>query len=127
MGHGILRQERRLDLNVGADPFALRMRRMSRVAASPPTPQASADGRTFNLLELPEVAPHFIADGAGNVDLQFYDRHEGPTTKQQRYVEQSPKRSLMIMLIVSVCSDNKPLAGRQSDRQVHSLSGEARS
>jgi hypothetical protein len=79
MRHGILRQERRLDLNVGADPFALRMRRISRVVASPPTPQASADGRTFNLLELPEVAPHFIADSAGNVDLQFYDRHESFT------------------------------------------------
>jgi hypothetical protein len=78
MRHGILRQERRLDLNVGADPFALRMRRIGRVVASPPTPQASADGRTFNLLELPEVAPHFIADSAGNVDLQFYDRHEVP-------------------------------------------------
>ena len=78
MRHGILRQERRLDLNLGADPFPLRMRRISRVVASPPTPQASADGRTFNLLELPEVAPHFIADSAGNVDLQFYDRHEVP-------------------------------------------------
>jgi hypothetical protein len=52
------------------------MRRISRVVASPSTPQTSADGRTFNLLELPEVAPHFIADSAGNVDLQFYDRHE---------------------------------------------------
>jgi hypothetical protein len=118
MGHGILRQERRLDLNVGADPFALRMRRISRVVASPPTPQASADGRTFNLLELPEVAPHFIADSAGNVDLQFYDRHEVPPQSGRERLEESPKRTLIIMLIVSVCPDNKPFspAGCQIDK-----------
>src|SRR5712671_2742355 len=78
MRHSILRQERRLDLDVGADPFTLRMRCTSRVAASTPTPQASADRRTFHLVELPEVTPHFIADSAGNVNLQFYDRHEVP-------------------------------------------------
>ncbi len=78
MRHGILRQERRLDLNVGADPFALRMRCINRVVASPPAPRTPADRRTFNLVELPEVTPHFIADSAGNVDLQSYDRHESP-------------------------------------------------
>src|SRR5207253_5617747 len=54
MRHGILCQERRLDLNLGADPFTLRMRCVSRVVASLPTPQASAERRTFNLVELPE-------------------------------------------------------------------------
>src|SRR5207253_9985627 len=84
MRHGILCQERRLDLNLGADPFTLRMRCVSRVVASLPTPQASAERRTFNLVELPEVTPHFIADSAGNVDLQFYNRHEVPPQKQRR-------------------------------------------
>src|SRR6267143_6134658 len=136
MRHGILCQERRLDLNLGADPFTLRMRCVSRVVASLPTAQASAERRTFNLLELPEVTPHFIADRARNVDLQFYNRHESPTTKQQRSAEESPKRTLIITLIVSVCSDNQPqglaapvfpfvtpfLPGRQPDRQVRNLS-----
>src|SRR4029077_4261093 len=76
MRHGILCQERRLDLNLGADPFTLRMRCISRMVASLPVPHASADRCTFNLLELPEVTPHFIADSAGNVDLQFYNSHE---------------------------------------------------
>src|ERR1700693_1760047 len=76
MRHGILCQQRSLDLNLGTDPFPLRMRDISRLIASLPPPQASADRRTFNLVELPEVTPHFIADSAGNVDLQFYDRHE---------------------------------------------------
>jgi hypothetical protein len=66
------------------------MRRIRRVAASPPTPQASADGRTFNLLELPEVAPHFIADRPGNVDLQFYDRHEVPPQSSRDTYKNQP-------------------------------------
>ena len=76
MRDGILCQERRLDLNLGGDPFTLRVRCIGRVVAGAPAPGASADRRTFNLIELPEVTPHFIADSAGNVDLQFYDRHE---------------------------------------------------
>jgi hypothetical protein len=51
---------------------------IDRVIASPPTPQASAERRTCNLVELLEVTPHFIADSAGNVDLQFYDRDDVP-------------------------------------------------
>jgi hypothetical protein len=117
MRYGILRQERRLDLNIGAHPFPLRMRCVSRVVASLPTPQASAERRTLNLLELPEVTPHFIADSAGNVDLQSYDRHEIPLPSGTDTYKNPSKRTLIVMLIVSVCSDNKPLAGRQSDRQ----------
>src|SRR6266481_727427 len=78
MRHGILREERSLDLNLGTDPFTLRMRCINRVVACPPAPRAPADRRTFNLIELPEVTPHFIANSAGNVDLQFYNRHEVP-------------------------------------------------
>ena len=91
MRDGILCQERRLDLNLGGDPFTLRVRCIGRVVASAPAPRASADGRTFNLIELPEVTPHFIADGAGNVDLQFYDRHELSPQSSNRYLEESPK------------------------------------
>ena len=118
MRHGILCQQRSLDLNLGSDPFTLRMRRISRVVASTPTSQAPADRRTFNLVELPEVTPHFIADSAGNVDLQFYDRHEVPPQSGRERLEESPKRTLIIMLIVSVCSDNKPFspAGCQIDK-----------
>ena len=118
MRDGILCQERRLDLNLGGDPFTLRVRCIGRVVAGAPAPGASADRRTFNLLELPEVAPHFIADSAGNVDLQFYDRHEVPPQSSRERLEESPKRTLIIMLIVSVCSDNRPFspAGRQIDK-----------
>src|SRR5467141_3217801 len=92
MRHGILCQERRLDLNVGADPFTLRMRCVGRVVASLPTPQASAERSTFNLVELPEVTPNFIADSAGNVDLQFYNRHEVPPQSSRDTQKNRPKR-----------------------------------
>ena len=91
MRDGILCQERRLDLNLGGDPFTLRMRCIGRVVASAPATRASADRRAFNLIELPEVTPHFVADGAGNVDLQFYDRHELSPQSSNRYLEESPK------------------------------------
>jgi hypothetical protein len=76
---------------------------IDRVVAGPPTPQASAERRNCNLAEVLAVTPHFIADSAENVDLQFYDRDDVPPQSSRDTWKNSPKRILIIMLIVSVC------------------------
>jgi len=69
MGNGVLRQKWRLQPDFGADPFALQMRGVGGMFAFFVAAKLSSKGGTLNLIELANLAPGGIADGAGDVNL----------------------------------------------------------
>ena len=85
MGHGVLGQERRLEPDFGANPFAFGMGRVWRMVAAATTAELGAEVRALNLIKLTDLAPGGIAHGAGNVDLKLQNRHKNQfTTEAQR-------------------------------------------
>jgi len=69
MGNGVLRQKWRLQPDFGADPFALQMRGVRGMFAFFVAAKLRSKGSTLNLIELANLAPGGIADGAGDVNL----------------------------------------------------------
>jgi hypothetical protein len=65
-----------LKANFGSNPFALRVGRLGRVVAASATAESGAEVGALDLIELFDLAPGFVADGAGYVDFQSYDRHK---------------------------------------------------
>jgi len=69
MRNGVLSEQWRLQPDLGADPFALRVRDIGWMLASTAAAELRSEASTLNLIELPKLAPRFIADGPGNIDF----------------------------------------------------------
>ena len=69
--HGVLRQKRRLEPDFSADPLALDMRGIGRMIAPSPASELRTEVRALNLIELIDLAPRSVADGTGDIDLEF--------------------------------------------------------
>lgn len=72
----VLRQKRRFQRNFGANPFTPGMRQFRGVFADSARTESRPESCALNLFELAEILPGFVSYGAGNIDFQFYDRHE---------------------------------------------------
>jgi hypothetical protein len=70
MRHGILRQKRSLQPDFGADPFAFAMRRIGSMVAATAA-ELRSEISALNLIELVDLAPCSIADGARHVDFEL--------------------------------------------------------
>src|SRR5580704_8476745 len=75
VGNGVLRKQRGLHGDFGADPFAFGMRLSGRVFFGAARAKLRAEGGFLDGIELLEVLPGFVADGAGNVDAESYGGH----------------------------------------------------
>jgi len=64
-----LREERRLQVDLGADPFSFVVRRVERMVATPAAAELRTKIRALNLIELFELAPGCVAGRAGNIDF----------------------------------------------------------
>jgi|SRR5579862_3715278 len=73
MRHGVLGQKRRLKPDFGAYPFALAMRLIRRMVAASAASELRSEVSRLDLVELPDLAPRRIANGTGDVDLEFQD------------------------------------------------------
>src|SRR5579872_2749290 len=78
MRNGILRQKRRLKLNLSPNPFAFIVRGIRRVLAVSAAAILRPKFGALDLVELLDLAPGLIADGAGNIDFEPDSRHCGP-------------------------------------------------
>ena len=68
--HGILGQERRLQADFGADPFAFCVRGVGRVVAASAAAELRAEIGGLDLIELVNLLPGLVAYGAGDVDFE---------------------------------------------------------
>jgi hypothetical protein len=73
--HGVLGQERRLQPDLSANPLAFAVRSIGRMVTSAAATELRAEVRALNLIKLVDLAPGRVADGAGNVDLEFQEGH----------------------------------------------------
>jgi len=69
MRYGILRQKRRLELNLSPNPFALAVGRIWYMVAAPATAELRTKIGALDLIELIDLAPGVVADSARNIDL----------------------------------------------------------
>src|ERR1700730_2004459 len=67
VGHGVLRQKRRLEANFGPDPLAFGVRSVGRVVAAAAATELWTEVRTLNLIKLADLAPCGGADGSGDL------------------------------------------------------------
>src|SRR4030088_2669843 len=80
----ILGQKRRQYSDFGSNPFAFGVRRVGRMVAAASAAKLRAEVGALNLIELLDLAPGFVAHGAGYVDFQFHDWHyEVPPGKRR--------------------------------------------
>lgn len=73
MGDGVLGQQRRLQADLGAYPFAFAMLSVEWVIATSATSELRAEIRTLDLVKLLHFAPGFIAHRSRYVDLEPHD------------------------------------------------------
>jgi hypothetical protein len=66
---GVLGEEWGLEFDFGADPFAFGMRSVGRVIATAAAAELGAEVGGLDLVELLDVAPGFVGDGARDVDF----------------------------------------------------------
>lgn len=71
----ILREEWRLQADLGADPLPFGMRLVRGVLARPARSELRSKRSALDLIELFEVLPGFVAARAGNVDFESDDSH----------------------------------------------------
>ena len=64
MRDGVLRQKRRLQPDLGADPFPFSVRRVERVIAASAAAELGTKIGALDLVKLPQLAPGFIANGS---------------------------------------------------------------
>src|SRR5271157_378868 len=76
MRHGVLGQKRRLEPDLGANPFTFAVRCVWRVIAAAAAAELGAEVGTLNLIEVMDLAPGGIAHRAGNVNLKSECRHK---------------------------------------------------
>ena len=69
VGDGVLGQQRRLQLDFGADPFALGVRGVGWMVAHLAT-EALPECGTLDLIEMLQVAPGFVTDRAADVNFE---------------------------------------------------------
>ena len=69
--HGVLRQKRRLQPDLGAKPFTLCVRCISGMVTRTDTSKTRTECRTLYLVVLSHRAPDLVANCAGNIDLEF--------------------------------------------------------
>jgi len=67
--NSVLSQKRRLQTDFRPDPFAFGVRRVERVVAASSAAELRTEIRTLDLVKLTDLAPGFVADRAGDVDL----------------------------------------------------------
>jgi hypothetical protein len=75
MRNRILRQKRRLNPDLGSDPFSFGVRGAGRVIAAASTAELWTEVRALNLIELLDLAPGLVAHGPGYVDFQSNHHH----------------------------------------------------
>jgi hypothetical protein len=69
LGDGVLGQERGLEADFGADPFAFGMGSIRRVVAAATAAELGAEVGALDLIELLDLAPGFVADRSGYVNF----------------------------------------------------------
>jgi hypothetical protein len=67
--NGVLGEKRRENADFGSDPFTLGVRGVGRMVAAAAATELGAKISALNLIELFDLAPSFVSDGAGNVDF----------------------------------------------------------
>jgi hypothetical protein len=70
MGNGVLGQERGLEADFGADPFAFGVRGIGSVFAVCAAAEAGSEVGALDLIELLDLTPGFVAYGSGYVNFQ---------------------------------------------------------
>ena len=75
VGHGVLGQERGLQADFGADPFAFAVRLIWGVIAAAAAAELRAEVRGLDLIEVLQFAPGLVTYRAGDVDLEFQNGH----------------------------------------------------
>jgi hypothetical protein len=75
MRHRVLRQKWRLQADFGTDPFAFGVRRIRSVIATAAAAELRSKIGGLDLVELVDLTPGLVAYRAGNVDLEFQNRH----------------------------------------------------
>jgi hypothetical protein len=73
--HGILREQRRLHTDLGANPFALCMRLGGRVFAAATRSELRTERSALDLIELLKIFPGLVAASSGDIDFELYDSH----------------------------------------------------
>lgn len=84
MRHGVLRQKRRLEPDLGPDPLALGMGRVRGMITAAAAAKLRTEVGTLNLIVLLDLPPRGITDGSGNVNLEFQDGHTCFSTTEAR-------------------------------------------
>jgi len=64
----VLCQKRRQKPDFGPDPFALDVRLIRSVIATPAAAELRAEVRTLNLIKLLDLLPGFVADRSGDIN-----------------------------------------------------------
>ena len=77
--HGVLRQKRCLEPDFGADPFPLGVRSAGGVIAASAAAELRTEIGALNLIELSNLAPDLVADGAGD------ESRRGPSSAAIRH------------------------------------------
>jgi hypothetical protein len=80
--HGVLSQKRRLEPDLSANPFTLGMGSIGWMVASSAAAELWTEVRALDLIELMDLAPGRVAYCAGNIDLEFQDRHGSSSTTE---------------------------------------------
>ena len=71
VGHRVLRQERGLEADFGADPFAFCVRRVGGMVAASAAAELRAEVGALDLIELADLAPGGVAHRSGDIDLEL--------------------------------------------------------
>src|ERR1700731_2334914 len=84
---GVLRQQRRFQLDLRANPLPFGMRQVGGMFAGPTRSEFRTESGTLNFVKLAQVAPGLVSDGAGYVDLEFYNCHYEIPPRRHRDTE----------------------------------------
>jgi len=75
VGHGVLGEKRRLQLDLGPNPLAFAVRLVRGMVAAAAAAKLWTKTGALNLFEGLNFAPGRIADGPGDVDFEVQGRH----------------------------------------------------
>jgi hypothetical protein len=75
VGNGVLGEERRLQADFGADPFAFVVRSIGRVIAASAAAELRAEVGALDFIVLTNLAPGLVAYGARDVNYESDDGH----------------------------------------------------
>ena len=88
----VLRQKRRFQRDLGADPFAFGMRQVGGVLADSARSEFRTESGALDFVKLAQVAPGLVSHRAGDIDFQFYDCHEVISPRRHRDTEKTSQK-----------------------------------